>query len=742
MINDTSRFFDALARLNEIGSAINNISTGDDISIDETLQLIVDSATEVAPGASAMLYTYDAKHRVFDTGSRVWSGDLGAPVPGDEPRAQGLGNLAVNQRRRVLSYEEPSLQINEAKANAGAQAVGCFPLVVAEQPVGALYVYLHQDRHFDKLELLMLENFVSQAAMAIHRAQTLMDVRRNLERKEDELVRLRRADLLISSRLRLEETLEAILQNALEVTDARYGIFRLFDRESAMLVTKAWAGEDLGRPAVEALPANTTNITGWVATTRQPLVIADVQQPPWNRLYYPLDHDLDMRSELVVPLMGAGGRLEGVINLESPRVSAFTEEDSLLLQSLATQAVIAIQEVRLLDALQELSGRLLSDPPQQVFDRLVDLASDLLDAPVSALWTVDGGELVLRSAHGNQQRAQRIPLADSLTGVAVTEGRLVYVTDVRQDARFANPDLANTQRWTSALIAPLAAGGERKPVGALSVYEFDTESGRTSGSDWDKKVLTFLAHHAALAVQNADRQVALRRAQEQQAAAETFAALGDISANLLHRLNNKIGTIPVRVEGIQDKRQATLQADAYLASNLAEIERSAVEAMETLRDSLFYLRPIHLAPVDVASALSHALTSIDNPSDVHISTIGLEGLPLVIAGRQRLTLVFVNLFENAIAAMRGEGGIQVLGRPHDGWVELTISDTGPGIHPDLRERIFDFNYSGSSRASGKLGFGLWWVRTIIARFGGVIELVQHDQPGATFLLRLPTEGER
>ncbi len=163
--------YDALARLNEIGSAINNISTGDDISIDETLQLIVDSATEVAPSASAMLYTYDAKHRIFDTSSRVWSGDLGAPVPGDEPRAQGLGNLAVNQRRRVLSYEEPSLHINEAKARAGAQGVGCFPLVVADQPVGVLYVYLHQDRHFDELELLMLENFVSQASMAIHRAK-------------------------------------------------------------------------------------------------------------------------------------------------------------------------------------------------------------------------------------------------------------------------------------------------------------------------------------------------------------------------------------------------------------------------------------------------------------------------------------------------------------------------------------------------------------------------------------------
>ena len=227
----TPRLFDALARLNEIGAAINSISAGDEISIAATLRLIVESATEVVPGAAAMLYAYDAQRRGFDTGSRVWSGALGAPVPGDEPRPHGLGNLAIRQGRRVLSYEEPTFSINEAKARAGAQTVGCFPLVVARQPVGVLYVYLHEQRRFSELELLMLENFVNQAAMAVHRARALTAVRRDLERKEDELARLRRADLLISSRLRLEETLEAILQMALEVTGARYGIFRLLERE-------------------------------------------------------------------------------------------------------------------------------------------------------------------------------------------------------------------------------------------------------------------------------------------------------------------------------------------------------------------------------------------------------------------------------------------------------------------------------------------------------------------------------
>jgi GAF domain-containing protein len=67
-----------------------------------------------------------------------------------------------------------------------------------------------------------------------------------------------------------------------------------------------------------------------------------------------------MRAELAVPLIGAGGRLEGVLNLESPHAAAFSEADSHLLQGLATQAVIAIQEVRLLDALRDTSTRVLT----------------------------------------------------------------------------------------------------------------------------------------------------------------------------------------------------------------------------------------------------------------------------------------------------------------------------------------------------------------------------------------------
>ena len=295
---------------------------------------------------------------------------------------------------------------------------------------------------FSPIELRLLDAFANQAAAVLSHVGQISDVQRDLARKEDELHRLRRAGLLISSRTRLDDTLVAILQMALEVTGAKYGIFRLVDEERKNLLMRAIAGEHLGRPAVEALPINATSIMGWVAKSRQPLCIRDVRENPWARIYYPLDHSLEMRSELAVPLVGASGRLEGVLNLESPAVGTFSDDDSHLLQALATQAVIAIQEVRLLDALQDMAERLLTQPLPEVLNHLVAVACTLLNVGASAIWTLQGDRLILAAARGGHVRGDNLSLHDSLTGQAILSRGPVTSADVRSDPRFSWPDLA------------------------------------------------------------------------------------------------------------------------------------------------------------------------------------------------------------------------------------------------------------------------------------------------------------
>ena len=619
--------------------------------------------------------------------------------------------------------------------------VMCLPLTMAQERIGALGLVFGPGQGLDPEQAGPLALHGQLLAAALDRAAHTPLVGRDLYRSEQDLDRLQRAGLLISSRRGLQETLDTILRMALEVTNAHYGIFRLVDGTGQKLVARAVAGENLGAPRMEALPMDTSSVMGWVALHRQPACIRDLREEPWSRVYYPLDTELVMRSELAVPLVSASGRLEGVLNLESPAVGAFTQQDSHLLQALATQAVIVIQEARLLDALKEVAEALLAEPCEAVLNRLVELARDLLDASASAIWTLEGDRLVLQAASASYRRGESLPLHGSLTGEAVLTQGAVRSDNLQTDPRFHRSDLAREQNWARALIVPLSVSGNPQQVGAFSVYSAGSAPGRFVESEWDEKVLTSLAHFAALAVNNAAHQAALRAAQERRDVAETFAAVGDIAANLLHHLNNKVGTIPVRIQGIRAKSQPALLADPYLAANLDEIERSALAAMEAVRENLVHLHPIHLAPVDVAACVKAALADADLPASVEVEMSGLEALPKVWAGQRSLTLVFTNLFDNAAAAMEGRGRLSVHGSQGDHGVQVHVTDDGPGIPPEMQERIFEFDAPGGGASrSGKLGFGLWWVKTLMMRLGGSVSVQSDGQHGTTFELRLPRAG--
>ncbi len=373
-----------------------------------------------------------------------------------------------------------------------------------------------------------------------------------------------------------------------------------------------------------------------------------------------------------------------------------------------------------------------------MFNHLAELACDLLNTSSSAIWLLEKDDLVLRASWGADRRGDRIPLHHSFTGKAILANDAVISVDVSHDPSFFRPDLARKYNWQRAMVVPLVTGENGQPIGAFAVYSSDPGSGRFAETDWDKKVLSFLAHYAVLAVQNESRQQALRSVQEQRSVAETFAAVGDIASNLLHHLNNKVGTIPVRVQNIQDKCAYAITTDSYLAHNLSEIERCAMEAMQTVRDNLSHLRPIRIEPIFVAARIFEAIEKAQLPPGIHIQALDLDQLPVVMAGAQSLTFVFTNLFENAASAMQGQGSIHVEGISKPNWVEITVSDSGPGISPELHDRIFELNFSSrSSQSSENLGFGLWWVKTLMTRLGGSVVVESDGLHGATFRLIIP-----
>jgi GAF domain-containing protein len=170
---------------------------------------------------------------------------------------------------------------------------------------------------------------VQLAAVAIYNTRQYEGVTRALQRKVDELERLQRAERLISSRLNLDDVLRGILDTALELTGAEHGSFRLLDKQTCDLRLRAVVGGgergDLVKgEVVFSLPETLAvsergSVMGWAAAHRLPLRIADLREPPWSEIYQPLHPRREMRSELAVPLLGPGGGLEGVLNVEGLR---------------------------------------------------------------------------------------------------------------------------------------------------------------------------------------------------------------------------------------------------------------------------------------------------------------------------------------------------------------------------------------------------------------------------------------
>jgi len=745
-LTDVTDWPTALGLLREAGAQINRL--GPEAPLTEALQLITATAVRLIGGeARAVIYTYDAARGAFEPDSRVSAGEGDAPLIGDVPRPNGVGATALVRQTRVLSYEEPSIAFHPLKYQAGIRTAACYPLLVSGQSVGALYIDLRSERRFGEAELLLLETFVQLAAVAIHNS-------RQFERKLAELERLQHAGRLISSRLSLADTLQEILATTLRLTGAEHGSFRLLDKRTQLLRLAAIEPAS-GTAQHRTLTVNERgSVMGWVAQHRQPARIDDLRQPPWAGIYIPLGTEQEMRSELVVPLQGSGGALEGVLNVESPRLAAFDADAQRVLEAFATQAVIAIQEAKLLEAIEEASAQLVVRSPDELFSLLIERACDLLNASHGAVWEMDWSEpqaLTLRAATGDLPRRYQVSAEGSLLGLAVLTGRPVFSADLHSDPRLTYHELVRRMGWASALIVPLVVR-DGTPRGAFAVY---TTEPRTF-SDWDARLLACLANHAAVALQQAEALAQVKLAEERQAVAETFAVLGDVAANLLHRVNNLIGLIPVHVQTIADKRPA-IAADPYVKTILDDIESSARAALKAARETMSHLRPLRLQAVAVGACYHVVLDRLNLPPHIHLSAHGLDDLPAVWAGDEQLRLILFNLIENAAEAIGEEPGrIAVSGRVVSDaldrgrrWVEVTIADTGPGVPLADHEKIFAPNYS-TKRSLKKLGFGLWWVKSWVQRFGGSIALDSLPPPsphfvtagsqggrGCAFIIRLP-----
>jgi two-component system sensor histidine kinase AtoS len=227
--------------------------------------------------------------------------------------------------------------------------------------------------------------------------------------------------------------------------------------------------------------------------------------------------------------------------------------------------------------------------------------------------------------------------------------------------------------------------------------------------------------------------------------ADRLAAMGELTAGVAHEVRNPLGIIRATVQLVEDSgadSERTKAAALIIKQEIDRLDRVIKALLDFGRPSAPTLRPTNIE--DVVSDVVLFTRQFAGQSDVHIDTEFAASQPMVRADADQLKQVFVNLVSNAVQAMEPTGGtIVVRVWDDDSFVFASVADTGPGIEPDVLERVFDPFYS--TRDSGT-GLGLTIVHRIIDQHGGRIEVASAPGEGTTFTVALPAtpreEGDR
>lgn len=226
---------------------------------------------------------------------------------------------------------------------------------------------------------------------------------------------------------------------------------------------------------------------------------------------------------------------------------------------------------------------------------------------------------------------------------------------------------------------------------------------------------------------------------EEMRRAEQLATVGELAAGIAHELKTPLLGI---AGGVQLLSRRLDPADAE-GRRLIEETMHRIERMEgTVQELLNYTRPApaRLSRLDLNAIVERALRLVEpraHRSGVEIRRTLGTGLPPVLVDPEQINQVIVNLAVNGIEAMDGGGRLDIGTRGVDGGVELWVSDSGPGVRPVERERVFRPFYTTKHAGTG---LGLAIVRQIVERHGGQVNLAEEPGGGARFVVSLPVDA--
>jgi signal transduction histidine kinase len=218
----------------------------------------------------------------------------------------------------------------------------------------------------------------------------------------------------------------------------------------------------------------------------------------------------------------------------------------------------------------------------------------------------------------------------------------------------------------------------------------------------------------------------------QQARVERLSTFGQLVASIGHDLRNPLGVIETSLFILRGR----LTNDDRARKHVDRIKEQVDVANGIIGNLLDMIRnrPLAREPVRLAELVEAALGAVRRPAGVAVQLLELAPLPPVEGDAGQLRQVLVNLLENAVFAASPTGTVTVRGRAERGAVEVSVEDTGPGVDPATRRRLFEPLITTKERG---IGLGLALCKRIAERHGGGVAYADRPGGGACFTLRLP-----
>jgi signal transduction histidine kinase len=362
----------------------------------------------------------------------------------------------------------------------------------------------------------------------------------------------------------------------------------------------------------------------------------------------------------------------------------------------------------------------------KVLTLILDVATQSIGADRGTLYLMDeaANELWSKVTQGSNMVEIRLPVGKGLAGYVAKTGETVNIADAYKDPRF-NPEIDKKSgyRTRNVLCMPM----RNKDGNIVGVFQFLNKREGPFTSD-DDAFIEALSVHAAIALENA-------RMAKEMVQSERMSAVGRMASSIIHDIKNPMGTLRMYAQVIKKKTGNT--EAAQLADEIIRQVDRFVNMTQEILDFSRGVSEIHAEEVNLNEVMESALSFIEKDlAKRNISVVrefGFDGI--CVMDVEKMVRVFYNLATNAADAMAEGGALTVTTLRRDHALVIEFTDTGQGIPPEIKARVFEpfFTY-GKKHGTG---LGLAICKKIVDDHNGSIEIDSEIGKGTTIRLLFP-----